>query len=135
MATAFRQVVHARLYTALDTALAVNVFDHVPQLPEGMPDDSFPYVVVSDADTTPWDTDDKRGAFVDATLRVYSRYKGRKQVNEILDSMYAALHRATFFDAGYVYVDVLVTSSNVTELEDGQTRLGVLIVRVTIQEN
>ena len=127
MATAFRSSVHTQVYTTLDGAVSgFDVFDYVP--------DKFPYIVVGDTETTPFDNDSTLGAYVDMSIYVYSRYKGRKEVAGALDSIYALLHRASLTAAGYKIVDCLFEFSDVLKLQDGKTRQGVIRFRITIQE-
>jgi len=135
MATNFRSTARTLVYAALNGAVAgLEVFDHVPFEPAGAPDTNFPYGTIGDAEATPFDNDDDRGAYVDATVHVWSRYKGRKEVDEALDAIYGLLHRAALTAVGYKVVDCLFTFSDVFVEQDGQTRHGVIRFRLTIQE-
>jgi hypothetical protein len=135
MAINFRSVARRRIYSTLNGSVpGATVYDHVPFEPEGSPDDNFPFVTIGDAEATPFDNDSHRGAYVDATIHVWSRYKGRKEVDEILDAVYGLLHRASLSSAGYKFVDCLFEFSDVIVEQDGQTRHGVIRFRLTIQE-
>ena len=154
MATDFRSAAHIALYDAIAAAIAggsftvppagggavtLELFDHIPFQPEGRRDggtfaENMPCIQVGDNEVTPWDTDDTRGAYVTATLHVWSRYKGRKQVDAILDTLYGLLHRATLARAGYKISDCLFEFSDVFTEPDGQVRHGVIRFRLTIQE-
>jgi len=134
MATQFRSAARKVIYDTLSAGLSEDVFDHVPFEPEGSPDNAFPYVVIGEAEAVPWDNDTTIGAEVLATVHVWSRYKGRKEVDGVLDTIYGLLHRASLSETGYKFVDALFEFSDVMTLEDGQTRHGVIRFRLTIQE-
>lgn len=135
MATNFRSIARTLIYNALDGNVAgVTIYDHVPFEPEGSPDANFPYASIGDAEAEPWDNDSTLGAYVNTTVHVWSRYKGRKEVDEALDAIYGLLHRASLSAAGYKIVDCLFQFSDVFVEEDGQTRHGVVRFRLTIQE-
>ena len=57
----FETVAQEIVFTALNGNINANVYDDVPYLPEGMPRQNFPYAVIGDDTTTPWDTDDTLG--------------------------------------------------------------------------
>jgi hypothetical protein len=134
MATNFRSIARTLIYTELNSNATPDTYDHVPFEPEGAPDDAFPYIVIGDQEATPFDNDSTRGAYVDSTVHVWSRYKGRKEVDEALDEIYGLLHRASLSAAGYNIVDCLFEFSDVFVEQDGQTRHGVIRFRLTIQE-
>lgn len=135
MAKAFRSAARVAIFGALSGALpGVQVFDHVPFEPEGAPTANFPFATIGEADATPFDNDTKLGAYVETTVHVWSRYKGRKEVDEILDQIYALLHRANLSATGYRFVDCLFEFSDVMTEADGQTRHGVIRFRITMQE-
>lgn len=135
MAKNFRSIARTLVYGKLNgNVTGAAVYDHVPFEPEGAPSDSFPYVEIGEAEASPFDNDSTLGAYVDATVHVWSRYKGRKQVDELLDKVYGLLHRATLTATGYKIVDCLFDFSDVLIESDGITRHGVIRFRLTIQE-
>jgi hypothetical protein len=135
MATNFRSIARTLTYGALNGNVAgVNIYDHVPFEPEGAPANRFPYGVIGDAEASPFDNDSTLGAYVATTVHVWSRYKGRKQVDEALDVIYGLLHRATLTATGYNVVDCLFEFSDVFVESDGQTRHGVIRFQITLQE-
>lgn len=135
MATSFRSAARTLVYDALSGNVpGVTIYDHVPYEPEGAPDNAFPYASIGDAEAAPFDNDSTLGAYVDTTVHVWSRYKGRKEVDEALDAIYGLLHRASLSEAGYKVVDSLHELSDVSVDQDGQTRHGVIRFRMTIQE-
>lgn len=134
MARLFNSATKQAIFDKLTADLSETVFDHIPHQPEGRPDNEFPYVAIPEADNVPWDNDDDLGAEITVSVFVLSRYKGRTEADQILDSIYASLHRASLTTAGYNFVDCLFEFSDVITLDDGQTRLGTARYRVTIQE-
>jgi len=135
MARNFRSAARRTVYSALNGNIAgVTVYDHVPFEPEGAPDSNFPYATIGEASAEPFDNDTTLGAYVDATVNVWSRYKGRKEVDTALDAIYGLLHRASLTASGYRIVDSLFSFSDVLNESDGQTRHGVIRFRITIQE-
>ena len=135
MATGFRSAARRLVFGALDgNVTGVTVYDHVPFEPEGSPDANFPFATIGDADAEPFDNDTDLGAYVYAEIHVWSRYKGRKELDEALDEIYAIMHRAELSETGYKIVDSLFNSSDVFLEQDGLTRRGIIRFRLTIQE-
>jgi hypothetical protein len=134
MATNFNSATHNTVRSRIVSETGRKVFDHVPHQPEGKPDEDFPFVAMGDSDFIPFDNDDTKGAQVDVNVHVLSRYKGDKEARDILDEVYAALHRAALTRTGYNFVDCFFEFSGVITLDDGNTRLGTARYRVTIQE-
>lgn len=135
MATAFSTAAQQIVFDALDGNLTgCTVFDTVPFLPEGAPDNAFPYCVIGDDTLTAWDTDDTRGATVTITLHFWSRANGMKQVKALMDQAYGLLNRASISQSGYNLVDCLFEFSDADTDPDGKTKHGVQRYRLTIQE-
>lgn len=129
-----QQAVFNRLTTA---GISANVFDDTPDLPAGMPNDSFPYITIGEDTFTPWDTDDRRGVYATIYLHVWSRYQGKKEVKEIMQEIDNALNRqaSTLSAVGYSFLDCLLEYSNISDNTDGETRHGIIRYRVTIQKD
>ena len=77
------------LQTGLRTALLADaalvaalggeqVFDDVPR------EAPFPYITIGDIDTRDWSTQTSRGHEHIVTLQLWSRYRGRKQVQDLI---------------------------------------------------
>lgn len=128
--------VQTAIYTRLNSELSTNIFDDVEGLPEGKPDEDFPYIVVGEDTSLAWDTDDTLGATVTVTLHVWSRYEGKKEVKEIMQSIYDALNRqsSNLSASGYRFVDCLFEFSDVIDENDGATRHGVCRYLVTVEK-
>ena len=128
--TAAQQIV----YTALAGNITANVYDDVPYLPEGMPRNNFPYVVIRDDDTSAWDTDDTLGKEIDVNIDIWSRTAGFKQTKAIMGEIYDILNRGALTKTGYNIVDCLCTESQALRDPDGITRHGVMVFKLTIQK-
>ncbi len=128
--TAAQQIV----YTALAGNITANVYDDVPYLPEGMPRNNFPYVVIGDDDTSAWDTDDTLGKEIDINIDIWSRTAGFKQTKAIMGEIYNILNRGALTKTGYNIVDCLCTESQALRDPDGITRHGVMVFKLTIQK-
>ncbi len=128
--TAAQQIV----YTALAGNITANVYDDVPYLPEGMPRNNFPYVVIGDDDTSAWDTDDTLGKEIDISIDIWSRTAGFKQTKAIMGEIYDILNRGALTKTGYNIVDCLCTESQALRDPDGITRHGVMVFKLTIQK-
>jgi len=99
---------HTPAQTAIYTQLVAEVsgatvYDDVPGQSEGMPDESFPYIVIGEDNVVSWDTDDVLGGTVLSTLHIFSRYEGKKEIKAIMAEVYDALHRqaASLSATGY----------------------------------
>jgi hypothetical protein len=121
MQSAIQAAIFARLST-----LSTPVFDHVPQ------GTAFPYIVIGDDTSIPWDTDTSLGTETTCTIHVWSRERGRKQVKAIMDAVYASLNRASFAIAGGVLIECLYEFSESFMDPDGLTRHGVMRFRLTV---
>jgi len=135
MATAFTTTAQELVFVALDGKLtSCTVFDTAPFLPEGAQSTSFPYCVIGNDTTEPWDTDDTRGTEISLTLHFWSRAKGMKQVKALMDQAYGLLHRASLAKTGYSIIDCLFEFGEAMNDPDGQTKHGVQRYRLTIRE-
>lgn len=130
----FETVSQEIVFTALSGNISAGVYDDVPYLPEGMPRQNFPYVVIGDDSTTAWNTDDTLGKEVAITLDIWSRTAGFKQTKAIMGEIYDILNRANLTKTGYNIVDCLCESSQALRDPDGETRHGVMDFKLTIQK-
>lgn len=135
MATAFTTAGQELVFAALNGNLTgCTVFDSAPFLPEGAPATTFPYCVIGNDTSAPWDTDDKRGAEITLTLHFWSRAEGFKQVKALMDQAYGLLNRAALTKAGYAVIDCLFEFGDAMPDPDGVTKHGVQRYRLTIRE-
>lgn len=114
--------------------ISAGVYDDVPYLPEGMPRENFPYVVIGDDTTAAWDTDDTLGKEITITIHIWSRASGFKETKSIMGEVYDILNRLTIVKADYNVVDCLCEFSQALRDPDGETRHGVTRFRLTIQK-
>lgn len=119
-------------YTKLNNAISYDVYNHIPQTdPYTLP----PYVVVSQGDVlTEWEADGKKGFNILATVHSWSEYRGNKEINEIQDSIYQALHRQELAVSGYNCLGIEQESLDSFVDPDGITRHGVQQFRIYLIE-
>lgn len=122
------------IYDTLSAGLAINVFDDVPDMPAGMPEDSFPYVVIGQDYTNRFDTDSWNGDKVSVQLDVWSRYNGKKEAKEILASIYALLHKQNLSVAGFDIVDCLHVYSTIPDTGASNYVHAITRYEITITE-
>jgi hypothetical protein len=135
--TTFALPLQTAIYNRLTTVgLSANVYDDAPDLPAGMPLDSFPYVTIGEDTFVPWDTDDQLGTNATIYLHVWSRYAGKRECKLIMQEIDDALNRqsAELSASGYRFIDCLLEYANVIDGTDGETRHGIIRYRVTIQK-
>ena len=108
------------------SSIGYPVFDHVPQ------DTEFPYIVIGDDTSIPWDTDDSIGSETTCTIHVWSRHRGRKEVKEIMRTIYEALHRQELSIIGGSLVECQAELQESFMDPDGLTRHGVIRFRLTV---
>ena len=120
-----QQAIYKRLlvWPAL-VALGVGLHDHKPQGTDDS-DEGYPYNVLGEDTAVPFDVDDSLDGDHIVTIHQWSRYRGKKEVKQIQQANYAALHRNPFAVENGNYVDChLQTEENFTD-NDGLTRHGV----------
>lgn len=103
------------------------IFDHVP------PEATFPFLTLGEAVAVPFDTKDRSGMSQTITLHVWSRYRGRKQVKDVLKAVYDTLHQGTLSVAGQDFVDCRFEAAETMLDDDGLTYHGVARYRVRTQ--
>lgn len=64
------------------------VYDDTPQ------NEKYPYIVIGDDTINKWDTDTELGFNTTLTIHSWSRKAGKKEIKEVMDLIYTALHRA-----------------------------------------
>jgi hypothetical protein len=120
--------VQKAVYTALDNALSINVYDNVP---DNAP---TPYVVIGDDTFLEMDSDGSSGFEGTVTVHSWSIYRGRSQVKTIMGTIYNTLHRAELNIQGYTLVGCDCEFSETFLESDGVTRHGVQRFRILIRE-
>ena len=107
--------------------LGYPTYDHVPQ------DSAFPYIVIGDDTSVPFDTDNSVGTETTCTIHVWSRHLGRKQVKQIFGELYALLNRAEFPIIGGALVECQAEFEESFLDSDGLTRHGVMRFRLVVE--
>jgi hypothetical protein len=119
---AVQQAVYSKLSGDSDVqALLGNparIYDHVP------PEAAFPYLVFGAVVARPFDDKDRTGFEQTITLDIWSRYRGGKEVKDIMQTIYSALHRTSLSVSGQVFISCEFASSDVTPESDGLTYRG-----------
>ena len=103
------------------------VFDHVPQ------DSAFPYVVVGEATSGPFDTKTEDGLEQTLTIHTWSRYRGLKETKDIMAAVMGALDDQALAVNGHDLVLLRFTFGATFLDPDGLTRHGVQRFRAVTQ--
>lgn len=122
------------IFTALDGATIndadgnaiTGVFDDVPE------NTAYPYVVIGEETATNIDTKDKEAHEHTLTIHVWSQYRGRKEIKNIMSSVYTTLHNASITVSGASLVNIRHEFENTLTEADGITRHGVMRFRVVV---
>ena len=122
------------IFTALDGATIndadgnaiTGVFDDVPE------NTAYPYVVIGEETATNIDTKDKDAHEHTLTIHVWSQYRGRKEIKNIMSSVYTTLHNASITVSGASLVNIRHEFENTLTEADGITRQGVMRFRVVV---
>ena len=122
------------IFTALDGATIndvdgnpiTRVFDDVPE------NTAYPYVVIGEETATNIDTKDKDAHEHTLTIHVWSQYRGRKEIKNIMSSVYTTLHNASITVSGASLVNIRHEFENTLTEADGITRHGVMRFRAVV---
>lgn len=126
--------VQAAIYTALNTALSVSVYDSVPQGTDSGDSAQFPYVVIGEDTVNAWDTNTEVGFTVTVVVHTWSRAKGRKETKTLQGQIYNTIHRQTLSISGYHFVSADFENGTSFLDSDGETRHGVQTFRFIIDQ-
>lgn len=95
------------------------IYDSVP------PDPTYPFVNVGEGDAVEADDKTKDGALQTATVHIWSRKDGFKEVKQIMGAVHTALHRIDLTVDGAEVGWIRWTSANWLKDPDGRTRHGI----------
>lgn len=123
-----QEEIQTAIYEAV-AAIGYPTYDDVPQVT------AYPYIVVGDDRSIPFDTDDSVGSETTCTIHVWSQYRGRKEVKEIMRSVYHTLNRANLTITGGHLVECHAEFEESFLDPDGLTRHGVIRFRLIVEEN
>lgn len=107
----------------------VSVFDDVPV------NTAYPYVVIGEETTSNNGTKTKDGLEHTLTIHAWSQYRGRREIKEIMKSVYENLHNTAISVSGATLVNIRQEFSTTLAETDGITRHGVMRFRVIIFDN
>ena len=94
----------------------------------------FPYVQLGEQTGAPADTDEALGADEVFTIHVYSRQRGNRELQGIIDQVVAALHKQSLSVTGRTTALAWYTGANVFMDQDGVTRHGIIRIRILTYE-
>lgn len=120
------------IYAALNGSVtgiggaSVAVYDDVPE------NTSLPYVVIGEETTANSGTKTLDGVEHTLTLHIWSEYRGRREIKEIMESIYYLLHDTAISVTGASLVLIRQEFSTTLEEADGITRHGVMRFRVVM---
>lgn len=105
-----------------------NIYDFVP---EGT---AFPYVKVGDQTMVDDGTKDKKGSDFTLIIHTFSRYRGSKEIKEIMSLVYDVLHESSLSVSG-AFNNMRFEFSDIIKENDGLTTHGVQRFRVFVLTN
>lgn len=114
--------------TPLVTLVSGRIFDHIPQ------GTAYPYINIGEDTSLEWDTDTTRGSEATLTIHAWSRQAGRREVKQIMERVYDALHRQDIVIEGAHTVLCLWEFAESLLDPDGVTRHGIQRFRIIVQE-
>ena len=127
------------LYTRLAAQLTIagGVHDHVPMAEDGSAPlvKTYPYVVIGESSEREFDCDETTGADAEITVNVWSRYRGRKEVKQVMGEIHTALHRQSLSVDGADFGFMTYEFGDDFVEPDGLTRHGVMRFRVVLDHN
>ncbi|MCP8970570.1 DUF3168 domain-containing protein [Ectobacillus ponti] len=113
-----QKAIFQKLSTTGNITSFCGVYDLIPE------NASFPYVRVGDDRAVPWETKSFDGHQVTSTIHIWSAYKGKKEVKNIISLVDNAIRAGLTLDAGYTMDFWRLSSANI--LEDDRYQHGVL---------
>jgi len=123
------------IFTALNNNITgigsakIPIYDDVP---EGT---VYPYVVIGEETSSNNGTKTLDGVEHTLTLHVWSQYRGRREIKEIMQSVYEKLHNTAITVTGASLVNIRQEFSNTLAEQDGITRHGVMRFRAVLFDN
>ena len=103
------------------------IFDHVP------PESAFPYLVIGESTSAPFDAKTLDGMESTLTLHDWSRYRGLREIKDIMAAVSNALDQQTLSLAGHTLILLRFEFATTFLDSDGLTRHGVQRFRAITQ--
>lgn len=110
------------------TALVSGVFDDVPE------DTEYPFVRIGEETITDNSTKDLQGQVITITIHAFSEYRGKREVKQIMDAIYDAMHDSDMIVSGANLVNFRFEFMDIVTESDGITRHGVMRFRAVIYD-
>lgn len=107
----------------------VPVFDDVPEGTE------YPYVVIGEETASNNGTKTLDGIEHTLTIHAWSQYRGRREIKEIMQSVYEKLHNTDISISGASLVNIRQEFNTTLAETDGITRHGVMRFRAVVFDN
>ena len=125
--------VQTSVYNALSgnsslTSAVTGIYDFVPE------NTSFPYVKVGDQTMVDDGTKDKKGSDFTLIVHTFSRYRGSKEIKEIMSLVYDILHESSLTVSGAMN-NMRFEFSDIIKESDGLTTHGVQRFRTFVLTN
>jgi len=112
----------------LTTTLGASIYDDVPDHQAV----TFPYVTIGEDTMLDYSTKDLVGSDVTVNLHVWSRYRGSKEVKQVMDRVHTLLHDSNLTVTGRNLINLRSEFSDVLRDPDGITRHGVMRFRAVM---
>ena len=109
--------------------LVTDVYDFVPE------NTAFPYVKVGEETSLDNGTKTLQGNEHTLVIHTFSRYRGSKEVKEIMSRIYALLHESSLSVTGASLVNLRFEFSDVIKENDGFTSHGLQRFRAVVYDN
>ena len=109
--------------------LVTDVYDFVPE------NTAFPYVKVGEETSTDNGTKTLQGNEHTLVIHSFSRYRGSKEVKEIMSRIYALLHESSLSVTGASLVNLRFEFSDVIKENDGFTSHGLQRFRAVVYDS
>ena len=107
-------------------SLVTDVFDFVPE------STAFPYVKVGEETAVDNGTKTLQGNDHTLVIHSFSRYRGSKEVKEIMSRIYALLHESSLTVSGASLVNLRFEFSDIIKENDGLTTHGLQRFRAVV---
>ena len=109
--------------------LITDVYDFVPE------NTAFPYVKVGEETSIDNGTKTLQGNEHTLVIHTFSRYRGSKEVKEIMSRIYALLHESSLSVSGASLVNLRFEFSDVIKENDGFTSHGLQRFRAVVYDS
>jgi hypothetical protein len=123
-----QQAMYARLTADPDLMAMAQVYDEVPE------NAAYPHVLFGLFTEQPDDAHDRYGIDLDATLHIWSEYRGYREAAVIASHLNRLLHRQPLVVSGFTNVSVAAEYRNFLRDPDPNLRQGVMRFRVWLEQ-